>query len=199
MSWPNRITLLRLLLVPVFILLVLSAADSSAYRYAALGLAVALGVCDAVDGILARRTGAVTRIGSILDPLADKALMISAVVLLSIKGILSPDQPDLCLPYWVSVTIISRDLFILVGTGIIFLLAGLFQALPSAVGKAATVVQFIMIAAMLASPDLVRWFPSATWYGLYGIWVVTVLLGVISWLGYLRTGSKLLSALSGPT
>ena len=192
MSWPNRITVLRLLLVPVFILLVLSAAESAAYRYAALGLAVALGVCDAVDGILARRTGAVTRVGSILDPLADKALMISAVILLSTARVM-PDA-DLRLPYWVSVTIVSRDLFILVGAGIIFLLAGLFQALPSVVGKAATVVQFIMIAAMLASPDLVRWFPSATWYGLYGIWVVTVLLGVISLLGYLRTGSKLLSA-----
>jgi cardiolipin synthase len=194
MSWPNRITLLRLLLVPVFILLVLSAAESAAYRYAALGLAIALGVCDAADGILARRTGAVTRIGSILDPLADKALMISAVVLLSLEGILSTEHPDLHLPYWVSVTIVSRDLFILVGTGIIFLLVGLFHALPSASGKAATVVQFILIAAMLASPDFLRWFPSATWYGLYGIWVVTVLLGVISWLGYLRTGSKLLSA-----
>ena len=192
MSWPNRITVLRLLLVPVFILLVLNAAESAAYRYAALGLAVALGVCDAVDGILARRTGAVTRVGSILDPLADKALMISAVILLSTARVM-PDA-DLRLPYWVSVTIVSRDLFILVGAGIIFLLAGLFQALPSVVGKAATVVQFIMIAAMLASPDLVRWFPSATWYGLYGIWVVTVLLGVISLLGYLRTGSKLLSA-----
>jgi cardiolipin synthase len=192
MSWPNRITLLRLLLVPVFILLVLSAAESAAYRYAALGLAVALGVCDAVDGILARRTGAVTRIGSILDPLADKALMISAVILLSTARVM-PDA-KLRLPYWVSVTIVSRDLFILVGTGIIFLLVSVFQALPSAVGKAATVVQFIMIAAMLASPDLLRWFPSATWYGLYGIWGMTVLLGVISWLGYLRTGSKLLSA-----
>lgn len=192
MSWPNRITVLRLLLVPVFVLLVLSAAESAAYRYAALGLAVALGVCDAADGILARRTGAITRVGSILDPLADKALMISAVILLSTARVM-PDA-DLRLPYWVSVTIVSRDLFILVGTGIIFLLAGVFQALPSAVGKAATVVQFIMIAAMLASPDLVRWFPSATWYGLYGIWGVTVLLGVISWLGYLQTGSKLLSA-----
>ena len=194
MSWPNRITVLRLLFVPVFILLVLSAAESAAYRYAALGLAVALGVCDAADGILARRTGAVTRIGSILDPLADKALMISAVVLLSLEGILSTEHPDLRLPYWVSVTIVSRDLFILVGTGIIFFLVGVFRALPSAVGKAATVVQFIMIVAMLASPDLVGWFPSATWYGLYGIWGATVLLGVISWLGYLRTGSKLLSA-----
>jgi cardiolipin synthase len=184
--------MLRLLLVPVFVLLLLYAADNAAYRYAALGLAVVIGVCDAADGILARRTGAVTRVGSILDPLADKALMISAVILLSTARVM-PDA-DLRLPYWVSVTIVSRDLFILVGTGILFLLAGLFQALPSAVGKAATVVQFIMIAAMLASPDLVRWFPSATWYGLYGIWGVTVLLGVISWLGYLRTGSKLLSA-----
>jgi CDP-diacylglycerol--glycerol-3-phosphate 3-phosphatidyltransferase len=194
MSWPNRITVLRLLLVPVFILLVLSAAESAAYRYAAIGLAVLIGVCDAADGIIARRTGAVTRVGSILDPLADKALMISAVVLLSLEGILSTEHPDLRLPYWVSVTIVSRDLFILVGTGIIFLLAGLFQAMPSVSGKAATVVQFIMIVAMLASPDLLRWFPEATWYALYAIWGVTVALGLVSLVGYIRTGSKLLSA-----
>jgi cardiolipin synthase len=194
MSWPNRITMLRLLLVPVFILLVLSAADAAMYRYAAFALAVVIGACDAADGIIARRTGSVTKIGSILDPLADKALMISALVTLSLPGILSADQPDLRLPYWVSVTLVSRDLFVLVGTGVVFLLVGMFQATPSGIGKAATVMQFTLIAAMLASPDLLRAFPRATWTGLNVLWGLTVALGVLSWLGYVRTGSKLLAA-----
>ena len=194
MSWPNRITVLRLLLVPVFVLLVLNAADAAMYRYAALALVVLIGACDAADGIIARRTGRVTKIGSLLDPLADKALMISALVTLSLPGVLSADQPYLRLPYWVAVTLVSRDLFILVGAAVVFLLVGMFQAMPSAIGKAATVVQFIMIASMLSAPDLLSAFPKATWTGLHILWGLTVALGILSWLGYLRTGSKLLSA-----
>ncbi|HUX01077.1 MAG: CDP-alcohol phosphatidyltransferase family protein [Phycisphaerae bacterium] len=194
MSWPNRITVLRLLLVPVFVLLVLSAADAAMYRYAALALVVVIGICDAADGIIARRTGRVTKIGSLLDPLADKALMISALVILSKEGVLSPEHPNLYLPYLVSVPLVSRDLLILVGAAVVFFLAGVFHALPSASGKAATVLQFILITAMLASPDFVRWFPEATWYALYAIWIATIVLGLVSLLGYIRTGSKLLSA-----
>jgi len=194
MSWPNRITVLRLLLVPVFVLLVLSAADAAMYRYAALALVVVIGICDAADGIIARRTGRVTKIGSLLDPLADKALMISALVTLSLRGALSAEHPDLGVPGWAAVVLVSRDLFMLVGAAILFFLVGFFQAMPSGVGKAATVAQFVAIGFTLASPDLVRWFPAATWTGLHIVWVLTVALGVISWLGYLRTGSKLLSA-----
>lgn len=193
MSWPNRITIVRLLLVPPFILLLLNAADSWGYRYGAMALALAMGIGDAADGILARRTGTVSKIGSILDPLADYALMISALVMLSIRGVLSPD-PDLHLPYWVSVTLISRDVFMLVGMVILYLLSGFFQGLPSMTGKAATVTQFVMVVLMCAVPDLVVMAPEIVWPALYGLWGVTVLLGVVSLLGYLRTGSKLLTA-----
>jgi phosphatidylglycerophosphate synthase len=120
--------------------------------------------------------------------------MISALVTLSLPGILSADQPDLRLPYWVSVTLVSRDLFVLVGAGVVFLLVGMFHTMPSGIGKAATVMQFILIAAMLASPDLLRAFPKATWTGLHVLWGLTVALGILSWLGYVRTGSKLLTA-----
>ena len=194
MSWPNRITVLRLLLVPVFILLVLSAAESSTYRYAAMGLAALIGICDSADGILARRTGKVTPIGSILDPLADKALMVSALVILSIPGILSPEHSELCLPYWVSVPLVSRDLVILAGVVVLFLLTGVFQVTPSTSGKAATVMEFVTIVLTLGAPDLVGWFPTAAHYALLVVWGVTVALGVLSWLGYIRTGSKLLTA-----
>jgi len=194
MSWPNRITLLRLLLVTPFILLLLNAAEQPAYRYAAIALVTLIGICDAADGIVARRTGSITRLGSVLDPLADKALMISALVVLSFPGILSADYPDFRLPYWVSVTLVSRDLFILVGTLITFFLVGFFQGLPSGTGKAATVMQFVTIVTTCAAPDLLAWAPRATHVGLIAVWSLAVALGVVSWLGYLRMGSKLLSA-----
>jgi len=193
MSWPNRITIFRLLLVTPFILLLLNAAENPAYRYGALGLAMVMGILDAVDGILARRTGTVTRIGSLLDPLADYALMISALVTMTVPGVLSTD-PEVHLPYWVSVTLVSRDVFMLAGAIIIFLLAGFYQGLPSATGKAATVMQFITVAVMCLAPDLLALSPGVVWPLLYTLWAVTVALGVVSWLGYVRMGSKLLAA-----
>jgi phosphatidylglycerophosphate synthase len=84
--------------------------------------------------------------------------------------------------------------FMLVGTVIVLLLSGFFQGLPSVSGKAATVMQFVTIVAMCAAPDLLGLAPTAVWWALYVLWAVTVALGVVSWLGYIRTGSKLLAA-----
>jgi cardiolipin synthase len=193
MSWPNRITVLRLLLVPVVIMLLVNAAESAGYRYGAMGLILALGILDAADGIVARRTGAVTPIGSLLDPLADYALMISALAVMSIRGTLAED-PEIRLPLWVSVTLISRAVFLLVGTVIVYLLSGFFQGLPSASGKAATALQFILVVAMCGVPDLAAWAPRVVWPCLYVLWGLTVGFGVISLIGYLRLGSKLVAA-----
>ena len=194
MSWPNRITIARLLMVPVFVLLLLGAREHDGYRYGAMALAALLGLADAADGILARRTGQVTKIGSILDPLADYAFGISAVVTLSIPGVLS-DDPRTVLPYWVSVTLVSRALLMLVGSGVLYLVCGLFQGLPSATGKGATIMQFVTVVATCGAPDLVGWF--GPWWAkhlLKAIWGVTVTLAVVSLLGYVRTGAKLISA-----
>jgi len=193
MSWPNRITVARLLVVPVFILLLLNAREHWGYRYGAAALAGLLGLGDAADGILARRTGAVTKVGSILDPLADYALTISAMVTLSIPGVLSEDR-TLFLPYWVSVTLVSRALIMLGGMVILYLLCGVFQGLPSGIGKAATVMQIIVILVTCASPDLLRLLGKGAWAILYPLWGMTVLLAILSLLGYIRLGSKLLAA-----
>jgi len=193
MSWPNRITIARLLMVPVFVIVLLNAREHWGYRYGALALALALAVADAVDGILARRTGTVSRIGSILDPLADYFLAMSAMVTLSLPGVLS-DNPDVHLPYWVSVTVVSRAVLMLGGSAVIYFVCGLFQGLPSVTGKAATVMQFVTVVVTIASPDLVAYLGRPAEVFLYSIWGVTVALAVISFLGYVRTGSKLLSA-----
>jgi cardiolipin synthase len=195
LSWPNRITVLRLLAVTPFIILLLNSRDGPAYRYGAFALVVLMGIGDAADGIIARRTGKVTRIGSILDPLADKALMISALVLLSTTRV-APDAATR-LPYWVSVTLVSRELFMLVGSGIVFLLAGIFQALPSTAGKAATVLQFVTIALAIALPDLSACLPRVMPIAANAVWGLTVALALISWVGYIRMGSKLIASVGG--
>jgi len=193
MSWPNRITIARLLMVPVFVIILLHARDHRGYRYGAMGLGLLIGLADAADGILARRTGKVTRVGSILDPLADYAFGISAMVTLSIPGILS-EGTGVALPYWVSVTLVSRALFMLGGAVVLYLVCGLFQGLPSVTGKAATVMQFATVVVTCLSPDLLAWAGPVARYGLYGVWGLTVALAVFSLLGYVRTGSKLLAA-----
>ena len=193
MSWPNRITIARILLVPVFVLVLLNAREHWGYRYGAMALAALLGLGDAADGILARRSGAVTRLGSILDPLADSALTISAMVTRAVPGILSAD-PAIRLPYWVSVSLVSRALLMLGGSVVIYFVCGLFRGLPSASGKAATVMQFATVGVTCILPDLLAWLGPRAWYGLHGLWGVTVALAVVSFLGYVRTGSKLLAA-----
>ncbi|MFO8012014.1 MAG: CDP-alcohol phosphatidyltransferase family protein [Phycisphaerae bacterium] len=193
MSWPNRITIARLLMVPVFVMLLLQAREHWACRYGAMGLAVLIGLADAAGGIRARRMGEVTRLGSILDPLADYAFGISAMVTLSIPGVLA-EGDALTLPYWVSVTLVSRALFMLGGAVVLYLVCGLFQGLPSISGKGATIMQFITVGITCLAPDLLAWVGPAAWHALYGVWGVTVALAVVSLIGYIRTGSKLLAA-----
>lgn len=195
LSWPNRITILRLLLVTPFVLLLLSAAEGPWYRYGALALGTLIGIGDAVDGILARRSGNISKLGSVLDPVADKALMLSAIVILAMPDVLHHDQVrDLHLPTWVAVTLVSRDLFILLGALIIYLLTGVIEGMPSVTGKAATVLQFTMLALVVASPDLVLLWPHAWPIVMHVIWGLTVLVAVVSLLGYIRMGSKLIAS-----
>ena len=86
LTWPNRITMLRLVLVAPFVMaLLFSRQYEPAARYTALGLFVVMAASDFVDGILARRLDQRTRLGAILDPLADKAMLICATVLLALE------------------------------------------------------------------------------------------------------------------
>ena len=85
LSWPNRISLMRLLLVAPFIVLLMNQQQwGPSARYGALAIFIVMAVSDAIDGMLARRLNQITRLGAILDPLADKVLVICSVVLLSL-------------------------------------------------------------------------------------------------------------------
>ncbi len=137
MSIPNLITLARILLVPV----VIWAITSGEMRIAFL-LFFAAGVSDAIDGFLAKRFGMVTELGAYLDPLADKAMIVSIYVALGIAQ---------AIPRWLVILVVSRDIMI-VGAVILSWLVDKPVALkPLLVSKLNTVAQIALALTVLAA------------------------------------------------
>ena len=136
----NQLTLLRIVFVPVFVTLLVY--DQMGW---ALMTFMAAGITDVLDGIIARRFGQKTRIGAFLDPIADKLLMTSSVVILSLP------QMELAnpIPRWLMILVISRDVFIMLFTLVLVLIAGFRIFPPSPYGKASTVLQVLTIFAVL--------------------------------------------------
>lgn len=127
----NQLTLLRMLLIPAFVLLVI---------YGELGWALAVllvaGITDALDGLIARWASQKTTLGAWLDPMADKLLLTSAFVVLTVPGTTLVQR----VPLWLTVLIISRDVVIVLTVAIVNLAIGRRTFVPSSLGKAATAV-----------------------------------------------------------
>ncbi len=154
MTWANRVTMARIILVPLFILALFyylrsvdAGASVEAWRRAALALFAAASLTDALDGYLARRRNEVTRLGKILDPLADKSLLLAAVIMLTAPS----------LPPWFSLLVISRDAILLVGAWVVHALSGSVEVSPRYVGKCATVLQMTAVIWVLSGASS-RWF-----------------------------------------
>jgi cardiolipin synthase len=136
----NQLTLLRMLLIPAFVILVL---------YGFLGWAlvvfVTAGVTDGLDGVIARRTQRTT-LGAWLDPMADKLLLVTTFVVLALPGLNLANR----LPVWLTVCIISRDVVIILTVAIVNLAIGRRTFRPSIFGKIATATYIVTaVAAML--------------------------------------------------
>jgi cardiolipin synthase len=131
MNIPNSLTLLRILLVPVFI----GCMAYGAYGLALLVLVVA-GLTDAVDGLLARRWNQQTRLGMLLDPLADKLLLTSAFLSLSMLHLV---------PSWLVIMVVSRDVILLVGTVLAHVTATQIDMTPTFWGKGTTLLQLCYV------------------------------------------------------
>jgi cardiolipin synthase len=136
----NQLTMLRIVFVPVFIILLVY--EETGW---ALTTFLAAGITDVLDGIIARRFGQKTTIGAYLDPIADKLLMTSSVVILSLPqmGFANP------LPRWLMIIMISRDVFIFIFTLVLVFMAGMRIFAPSPYGKASTVLQAVTVIAVL--------------------------------------------------
>src|SRR5215831_20276839 len=136
----NQLTLLRIVFVPVFVILLVYGQTGWA-----LMTFLAAGITDVLDGTIARRYRQKTRVGAFLDPIADKLLMTSAVVILSLQ------QMDFAnsIPRWLVIIVISRDVFIMLFTLVLVLIGGFRIFPPSPYGKASTVLQVVTMFAVL--------------------------------------------------
>jgi len=169
-NWANRITILRIILVPGFI---------TAVMYHRLGLAflifLAATLTDALDGYIARSRKQKTRLGAVMDPIADKLLIGSAFICFSLVTGL-PEY--LKMPVYVPIIVISRDVIILLGALVIYLVTGAIDVKPTIIGKVTTFLQMLTIISVLLR------FPYSSW-----VWNGTVIITVISGLDYIRIGS----------
>ena len=158
MTTANKVTIVRILLIPVFIVQILYYFKNGQEIHRVTGLvcfAVAA-ILDGVDGYIARHYNQKSELGAILDPLADKLLLVSGLVLLSLH---SPANLNLFrIPLWVTVTIISRDVLLLIGLVVIQMTCGKATVRPRILGKVATVLQMIMVLWTLLKWDE-RWLP----------------------------------------
>lgn len=166
---PNVITLARVLVVPVFVLLLASSPDGSVAAAVLFGVAA---ISDALDGHLARSREAITKFGTIMDPLADKLLVGAALVTLVVL-----DR----LPLWIALVIIAREAAV---TGLRIVQGRRGVVVPaSALGKAKMWTQVAGVTAAIAAPD-----PSAGWVLalLYATVAATVISGLDYFLSYWR-------------
>jgi CDP-diacylglycerol--glycerol-3-phosphate 3-phosphatidyltransferase len=185
----NKITILRILLVPFFIVQVLYYVNTGKewYRLSAVLCFALAAISDAVDGYIARRYNQISELGKILDPLADKLLLVSAIVLLSMKN-----EPHLHqIPLWLTVTVLSRDALLVLGMAIIQLVGGKLTVRPVMIGKIATVLQMITVLGALIKLRI-DWFFGLDWLLLVAVAaaVCTAVSGVI----YILEGLRQLSA-----
>lgn len=187
MTTANKVTILRMLLTPFFVVEVLyyDKTGTDGYRLAALLTFAVAAICDGVDGYIARHYNQYSELGAILDPLADKLLLISGVVLLSF------DYGPLLgqIPLWLTVTILGRDLLILIGMVLIHMTVGKVHMRPHLVGKVATVLQMISVVWILLRWDEGR---GASWIL---FWTASAALCTgVSGLAYVYDGIRQLSA-----
>src|SRR5215470_16484921 len=146
---PNILTIFRMALIPVFVSLLF-------YQKFLLALAIFIvaGVTDGLDGLLARRFDQQSELGRILDPIADKLMLVTSFIVLSMRGVFpTPVPKHLPIPFWVTITVISRDVFILVGGAAINIVTGFRSFVPSLLGKISTVVQIVAVATVVLSAE----------------------------------------------
>jgi cardiolipin synthase len=169
---PNTLTLLRIVAIPAFLILL-----TNRRFLEALVVMAGAAFTDALDGAIARLTNTKTTVGAYLDPLADKLLLLSAFITLAFLQ---------AVPMWLTVLIISRDVVIVTGFFLLFVVTQeTIEIRPSAFGKGATFFQLISAIAVLANAaDLQRLPPNALWV----LFVVTGATTAVAGLQYMYRG-----------
>jgi cardiolipin synthase (CMP-forming) len=160
----NQLTMLRMLLIPAFVIFLMYG-----YRGRALLTFIAAGITDMLDGLIARRTGKKTTLGAWLDPMADKLLVLSMFVMLTLPDIGSANR----LPLWFTILVISRDVAIVLTVAVVNLAVGPRTFRPSILGKIATATYILTGVVALYFNYLEVPSPIVTWF-IYASLAITV-------------------------
>jgi cardiolipin synthase (CMP-forming) len=174
MNLANKITISRILLIPFFIALILYLKWEIA-----LFVFILAALSDALDGYIARATKQRTELGEILDPIADKLLILSAFICLSV--VKNPALP-VQIPLYVPIVIISRDALIVLGALLIYLIKGDIDIKPTLASKITTCLQMITVISVLIKSE----FSPV-------LWNATVVFTLLSGAEYIIRGNRLLN------
>jgi len=172
----NLLTISRLILIPVFVILV-----AYSYKGLAFFFFLAAGITDLLDGIIARIKDIKTPIGAFLDPLADKLLLVSAYFLLTLPQLKLVNR----VPLWITIIIIFREIIIVIGAFSVQTVTGKFRIIPSIPGKITTDVQ-------LGTMFLILLFNYLERTSFIIMWLLYLVAGltIISGLHYIYRGTK---------
>jgi CDP-diacylglycerol--glycerol-3-phosphate 3-phosphatidyltransferase len=190
MTLANQITLFRIALIPVFVVFAIyygmgvsAGCPKEWMRWAAVGAFVLAAVSDGLDGFVARRLNQRTELGVVLDPLADKGLLLAGIVTLSFS------HWTYALPVWFAVLVVARDLIVMAGACVLMLLHGRVAVRPTWSGKGATAFQMLALIAVMLQPEALRGPLQLNGSPLPFVWldlpvIVAALFTVGSGLGY---------------
>lgn len=174
MGLPNWLTVLRILLIPLFVSLLVYRRPGSALVVFCLA-----SLTDLLDGYVARRRGSQSRLGAFLDPMADKLLLTASFVTLTYLR---------RLPFWITAVVISRDVILVVGAALIHMTGGQIYPSPTRAGKLSTFFQITTVLAAVLTPyaPAPRVLKTIIW--------ITAAFTVASGLQYITRGMRYLNA-----
>ncbi len=172
-SIPNILTLVRILLVPIFVILLLRNLYPSA-----LGVFILAGLSDGLDGFIARYFNQRTVLGAYLDPTADKLLLVSSYVALAVLNVI---------PGWIAVLVITRDVVIVLGIAILTMTEKSYEVRPSILSKCTTAAQILLVILALYDPS----YNKMTALHAPMLWA-TATITVLSGLHYIYIGMNIL-------
>jgi len=172
---PNTLTITRIVIIPILITTIIY----NQYLYALFLFAVAA-LTDMLDGLLARLTNQKTALGTFLDPLADKFLLVSSFIIFSVNG---------WIPKWFAVIVISRDIIVVIGCFLLYMITNTLKVEPVFLGKAAIALELFIPAYVLLNLNVITLPPVHDIF-----FMLSAALSAISGFQYIYKGFKLTNA-----
>ncbi|HLF17670.1 MAG TPA: CDP-alcohol phosphatidyltransferase family protein [Candidatus Omnitrophota bacterium] len=172
-TFANKITIFRILCVPAFIVTVLYYSSLNVYlKTVALAIFLFATLSDVVDGYIARKFHQSTKMGALLDPLADKLLLMSAFACLFIKR---AEFGVVQLPFWLLVVVMSRDIILLAGSVILHITNSQMKIEPTLAGKLTTFFQVLAILGIFFQ-----------WSWSFYLWAIVLVLAIATTVDYIK-------------